>query len=214
MTPLELQSYAIELPATLAEQGSLLPWDATANAAAIVAHALEALGTGFVRVGNAAIHTSADVHPSAVITEPTIIDADAVVGPSARLRGGVFLGRGCSVGPSVEVKSSFVFEQTALAHLNYVGNSVVGHDTNIEAGAVLANHFNERDNKAISVLIDDVVHETGHVKFGAAVGPRSRIGANAVTTPGTYLHASSIVARLELVDQLADRSDWRGRSQW
>jgi len=54
-------------------------------------------------------------------------------------------------------------------------------------------------------------------KFGALVGDDSRIGANAVTTPGTLLPPRSIVRRLELVDQSEsslkyrqDSSPWVG----
>ncbi len=71
---------------------------------------------------------------------------------------------------------------------------------------MLANHFNERTDKRIMVVVDQCIHETGTLKFGAFVGDRSRIGANAVTTPGTWLPRGTIVPRLGLVDQVAERS--------
>ncbi len=205
MAPLELQLYSLELPSYLAEVATLAPWEAADRLADVLVGLAHAFGDDFVRTGDSIVHTSAEVHPSAVLTGPVVVEAGAVVGPHARLRNGVYLGRGCVVGPSTEVKSSWVFEDVALAHLNYVGNSVIGYGTNIEAGAVLANHFNEREDKSISVLINNEVHHTGLTKFGAAVAPVCRIGANAVTTPGTYLAPASIVGRLELVDHLADR---------
>lgn len=119
------------------------------------------------------------------------------------LRDGAYLGAGASLGSSVELKSSWVFESAAVAHLNYVGNSIVGHDVNIEAGAVLANHWNERAGAVVSVVVNGTVIETGRTKFGAAVGPGSRIGANAVTAPGTMLEPGAVVGRLALVDQAA-----------
>jgi len=46
------------------------------------------------------------------------------------------------------------------------------------------------------------VHEVTHaVQFGAVVGDRSRIGANAVLAPGTILTSDSIVPRLASIDQ-------------
>jgi acetyltransferase-like isoleucine patch superfamily enzyme len=45
---------------------------------------------------------------------------------------------------------------------------------------------------------------TGVDKFGALIGDASRIGANAVTTPGTILPPGSVVRRLQLVDQVAE----------
>ena len=31
------------------------------------------------------------------------------------------------------------------AHFNFVGDSIIGNDVNIEAGAILCNHYNERE---------------------------------------------------------------------
>jgi UDP-N-acetylglucosamine diphosphorylase / glucose-1-phosphate thymidylyltransferase / UDP-N-acetylgalactosamine diphosphorylase / glucosamine-1-phosphate N-acetyltransferase / galactosamine-1-phosphate N-acetyltransferase len=67
---------------------------------------------------------------------------------------------------------------------------------------VLANHFNEREDKEIQVVIDNEIVSTQSTKFGSLVGDNSRIGANAVTTPGTILKPKSIVQILELVDQV------------
>jgi UDP-N-acetylglucosamine diphosphorylase / glucose-1-phosphate thymidylyltransferase / UDP-N-acetylgalactosamine diphosphorylase / glucosamine-1-phosphate N-acetyltransferase / galactosamine-1-phosphate N-acetyltransferase len=72
----------------------------------------------------------------------------------------------------------------------------------MEAGSVIANHFNERDNKQIPIRYEGKIHDTGVTKFGAVVGDHSRIGANAVLSPGTLLQPKSIVKRLELVEQV------------
>ena len=106
-----------------------------------------------------------------------------------------------SLGPCCEIKSSFIFPNSNLAHFNFVGDSVIGSDVNFEAGAVIANHFNERMNKEISVIMNGSREDTLVKKFGALVGDASKIGANAVLSPGTILKTGSIVKRLELVDQ-------------
>jgi NDP-sugar pyrophosphorylase family protein len=113
----------------------------------------------------------------------------------------VVLGRGVRIGPGCEVKSSLVLSGTTLAHFNFVGDSIIGRDVNLEAGAVLANHWNERRDKAITVAIAGRRLVTGAVKFGAVIGDRCRIGANAVLAPGTLLPPDTVVARLQLVDQ-------------
>ncbi|MBK5278418.1 MAG: LpxA family transferase, partial [Bacteroidia bacterium] len=89
-----------------------------------------------------------------------------------------------------------------LAHFNFIGDSIVGSNINFEAGSITANHFNERESKNISVLMNGQRVDTKQQKFGALVGDGSKIGANAVLSPGTILEPSSIVRRLELVDQL------------
>jgi UDP-N-acetylglucosamine diphosphorylase / glucose-1-phosphate thymidylyltransferase / UDP-N-acetylgalactosamine diphosphorylase / glucosamine-1-phosphate N-acetyltransferase / galactosamine-1-phosphate N-acetyltransferase len=74
---------------------------------------------------------------------------------------------------------------------------------NLEAGVVLANHYNERQDRSISVLRHGTAVPTGRVKFGAVLGDGCRLGANSVTSPGTLLPPGAIVPRLTLVDQLA-----------
>jgi UDP-N-acetylglucosamine diphosphorylase / glucose-1-phosphate thymidylyltransferase / UDP-N-acetylgalactosamine diphosphorylase / glucosamine-1-phosphate N-acetyltransferase / galactosamine-1-phosphate N-acetyltransferase len=43
------------------------------------------------------------------------------------------------MGPGCELKSSFVFRGSKLAHFNFVGDSVIGSDVNLEAEAIVAN---------------------------------------------------------------------------
>ena len=105
------------------------------------------------------------------------------------------------IGAGCEIKQSIIFSETAIAHFNYVGNSIIGSNVNFEAGSVAANHYNERKDKTISVLYNGNVIQTNVEKFGSLVGDDSKIGANAVLSPGTILSKNSIVGRLELVEQ-------------
>ena len=84
---------------------------------------------------------------------------------------------------------------------NYIGNSLIGHHVNFEAGSVCANHFNERNDKTIFVMHRGERINTGVTKFGALVGDHVKIGANAVLSPGTILEKNRIVGRLELINQ-------------
>jgi bifunctional N-acetylglucosamine-1-phosphate-uridyltransferase/glucosamine-1-phosphate-acetyltransferase GlmU-like protein len=108
-----------------------------------------------------------------------------------------------SVGPGCELKSSIFFTRTNLAHFNFVGDSIVGADVNFEAGSIVANHYNERKDKQMNVLINGQIVVAGATKFGAVIGDGSRIGANAVLSPGTILPGNSIVGRLELIKQIS-----------
>ena len=91
-----------------------------------------------------------------------------------------------------------------ITHFNYIGNSIIGQNINFEAGSICANHYNERENKQISVKYKDVVYLTNSEKFGSLVGDHSKIGANAVLSPGTILVKNTIVKRLELIQQLKE----------
>ena len=182
---------------------SLHPWKVIEKIEGLIQEALRGLPDDFRRSGQVAVHRSAVVHDSAVLTGPVIVSARCRIGPGALVRAGTWLDEEVTIGPHSEIKGSLIFTRSAAAHRNYVGDSIIGQDVNLEAGAVLANHFNERSDKRIFVRLDGRTVATGLTKFGAMLGDGTRIGANAVTTPGTLLPPSSVVPRLTLVDQMA-----------
>jgi NDP-sugar pyrophosphorylase family protein len=148
-----------------------------------------------------AIHNSACVENNVIIKGPAVISANCFVAAHAYLRGGVFLGERVTIGPGCEVKSSIILSDSALAHFNFVGDSLLGSFVNLEAGAVIANHYNERKLKTVSVMIREKCFPINVQKFGALLGDFTKIGANAVLCPGTILQPSSVVKRLALIEQ-------------
>lgn len=181
------------------------PWDITQNLESTIWELLDMLPEKYDISGGVAIHESAIVDPSTIIKPPAIIGKDCFIGEHGLLRGGIIMGEKSTIGASCEVKRSVIGHKSALGHFNFVGDSIIGANVNLEAGAVVANHFNERAPKdqAIRVRVDNEIIETNTTRFGAVIGDHVKIGANAVLTPGTILKPNSIVGRLELVDQLA-----------
>ena len=183
------------------EQQGWQPWEITECLKEIIRIRLLHLGDDYEITDEVAIHKTAIVETGAVLKSPAIIGPDCVVGAHAYFREGAFLDHPVKIGPGCEIKNSIIFSGTAIAHFNYVGNSIIGQNINFEAGSIAANHYNERLDKRISVLYRGMVFDTGVNKFGSLVGDGSRIGANAVLSPGTILEQNSIVKRLELVEQ-------------
>jgi UDP-N-acetylglucosamine diphosphorylase / glucose-1-phosphate thymidylyltransferase / UDP-N-acetylgalactosamine diphosphorylase / glucosamine-1-phosphate N-acetyltransferase / galactosamine-1-phosphate N-acetyltransferase len=184
----------------------LQPWQITASLEEILTNYLPYLNKDYKVSNNQAIHRSARIEPGVIMKGTVIIGADCFLATGAYLRGGVFLDNQVSIGPGCEIKSSVIAQGTAIAHFNFIGDSLIGNRVNFEAGSVIANHYNERENKRIFITINNEILDTGLDKFGALVGDNSRIGANAVLSPGTILTPGSIVNRLELIEQLKDRN--------
>jgi UDP-N-acetylglucosamine diphosphorylase / glucose-1-phosphate thymidylyltransferase / UDP-N-acetylgalactosamine diphosphorylase / glucosamine-1-phosphate N-acetyltransferase / galactosamine-1-phosphate N-acetyltransferase len=180
-----------------------MPWLMADSALELIRTSIPLLGSEYRIQGEIAVHVSANLEPSTIIRGPAIIGPGTSVGVNAYLREGVFLGANSRIGPMCEVKSSFVFSNSSIAHLNYVGHSLIGSRVNLEAGAVTAVHFNERDDKSIHARWMGQFLLTNVEKFGAVIGDDCKLGSNSVTMPGTILKPGRIVARLELVDQLA-----------
>jgi bifunctional UDP-N-acetylglucosamine pyrophosphorylase / glucosamine-1-phosphate N-acetyltransferase len=177
------------------------PWELTLASVGIVEQLLSRLDRDYVVSDQIAVHPGSIVEPGAIIKGPSIIGPNCFIAAGAYLRGGCWLEAECILGPGAELKSSFVFRGSKLAHFNFVGDSILGCEVNLEAGSIIANYRNERSNPAISFIHNGQMIATGATKFGALVGDRTRIGANAVIAPGAILAPATIVNRLALVDQ-------------
>jgi len=183
------------------DQMHLQPWEITDSLKEIIWKRLLQLGDDYSISDGVAIHKTAVVESGAVLKSPAIIGPNCVVGANAYFREGVYLDQWVKIGPGCELKNSIICSGTAIAHFNYIGNSIIGRNVNFEAGSIAANHYNERVSKRIFVLCQTKVIDTGVEKFGSLVGDNSKIGANAVLSPGTILEKNTIVERLELVEQ-------------
>ena len=177
------------------------PWEITNHLCEILNRLIQNLDDSYAIANGVAIHTTATVGHNVTIKPPAIISANCFVGSNSYLRGGVFLAPGAKVGISCEMKTSVLLEGSAVAHFNFVGDSFIGHNVNNEAGAVLANHYNEREDDTVFVHWGGQRLSTGLHKFGSLVGDDSRIGANAVLSPGTLLLPRTVVKRLQLIEQ-------------
>src|SRR5258706_7650406 len=203
---IRVSDYIQEFAELFPENSSQLPWTIVPLIQILLIEQMKQLSSDFRVKGTIAIHRTAVVEEHAILKGPLIISQNCFVASHAYLRGGVYLGNGVSLGPGCEIKSSLVFSTSALAHFNFVGDSLIGSGVNLEAGAVIANCFNERTSREVEVLFQAKRIKTGLEKFGALVGDQSRIGANAVLSPGTVLPRQSIVKRLELVEQVTGNS--------
>ena len=174
------------------------------NSAAIVDGLLGHLDGDYRRSANIAVSSTATVEDGAVLKGPLIIGPRCFIACGSLLRGGCWIDEDCIIGPGAELKSSFVFRGSKLAHFNFVGDSVLGSEVNLEAGSIIANYRNELAEPEISFVHDSGLVKTGARKFGALVGDGVRIGANAVIAPGAILAPGTCVGRLTLVDQRPD----------
>lgn len=179
-----------------------LPWLIIQNLESIIFEKIKLLSNDFEINNGIAIHKTAVVEKNAILKAPLIIEENCFVAANACLRNGVFLSKNVKIGMGVEIKSSIILNNSAVAHFNFIGDSIIGENVNFEAGSITANHFNERENKEIFVKIDDNIINTKVAKFGSLVGDYSKIGANAVLSPGTILKKNSVVKRLELIEQI------------
>lgn len=196
---INISNYISEFPTlNIAE---LQPWEITNTASTLVEHLLEQLDSSYFVDNGIALHATATVEDGAVLKPPIILHANCCIAAHAYLREGVMLMPNVTIGPSVEVKSSFIFSNSSVAHFNFLGDSLLGANVNIEAGAIIANYHNDRADKTISVRTDGQLSSIPTTKFGSLIGDEAKIGANSVLNPGTIIEPKEIVDRLHHIDQ-------------
>lgn len=179
------------------------PWELTAKLPSIIEQIIQSLtASEFESRGGIVVHKTAVIEAGVTLKPPILILAHCFIATGSYLRGGVLLDQHVKIGPGVELKSSALGKRSAAAHFNFVGDSIIGEDVNIEAGAILANHFNEREDKEIVVRAGGRLIRTGVLKFGSLLGDGVKIGANSVLSPGTILERNAVVPRLTCVEQV------------
>ena len=107
-----------------------------------------------IEIGNNCTLRNVIVADNTLITdsylEDCIIGKDCTVGPYTRIRGKTVIGDKCRLGNFVEIKNSELGKGVKASHLAYIGDAMVGDNTNIGCGVVFANYNGV--NKNISVV--------------------------------------------------------------
>jgi NDP-sugar pyrophosphorylase family protein len=202
-TTIPIRNFIAAFPGELHPYLDHLPWQIVTDLNQILKEIITHLDPSEFNIDKeVAIHKSAIVEQNVIFKSPVIIMKGSFVAANSYFREGVFIDNFVKVGPGTEVKSSIICSNTSLAHFNYVGNSIIGSGVNFEAGSIAANHYNEREEKEVKIFYEGKILNTGVHKFGSLVGDNSKIGANAVLSPGTVLTKDSIVKRLALIEQI------------
>jgi UDP-N-acetylglucosamine diphosphorylase / glucose-1-phosphate thymidylyltransferase / UDP-N-acetylgalactosamine diphosphorylase / glucosamine-1-phosphate N-acetyltransferase / galactosamine-1-phosphate N-acetyltransferase len=137
---------------------------------------------------NGPVHIGAGsvIHPHVTIDGPVIIGENVSIRSHAQIRNHVFLGSNSVVGHGADVKRSFCLNGSKIQDGTFTGDSVLGVAARIGSGAILANRkFNQTEVKYQND--DGEVVSSGREFLGAVIGMYSRIGANVVLSPGTFI---------------------------
>ncbi|MEO8650065.1 MAG: bifunctional UDP-N-acetylglucosamine diphosphorylase/glucosamine-1-phosphate N-acetyltransferase GlmU [Acidobacteriota bacterium] len=132
------------------------------------------------RITNSSIGHGVKILDNCVITDSTVAGG-CTIGPMAHLRGNASVENGAKVGNFVELKKTKLGSGSKASHLTYLGDAVIGENTNIGAGTITCNYDGVKK------------HETrigDNVKIGSdtmlvapvSVGDRSVTGAGSVVT--------------------------------
>lgn len=180
-------------------EGLTYPWEALPKIHDFIVSAGAALDPSEYREikPHVWVHKSAEVFDSAYFGEWVIIGPESEVRQCAFLRGNAFVGRGCVVGNSCELKNVVLFDHVQTPHYNYVGDSILGYHSHMGAGSITSNV--RSDKKLVKVHASDGDMETGMKKFGAVLADYVEVGCGSVLNPGSIVGRNTNIYPLSSV---------------
>jgi UDP-N-acetylglucosamine diphosphorylase / glucose-1-phosphate thymidylyltransferase / UDP-N-acetylgalactosamine diphosphorylase / glucosamine-1-phosphate N-acetyltransferase / galactosamine-1-phosphate N-acetyltransferase len=125
------------------------------------------------------------IEPGSYIKGPCIIGKNCEIRHAAYIRGDVLMGDNSIIGHTTEVKHSILLNKAYAAHFAYVGDSILGNNTNLGAGVKIANL--RLDGNDVVIQYQGEMFSTGLRKLGAIIGDSVQIGCNTVINPGTIV---------------------------
>ena len=113
--------------------------------------------------------------------EGTKIEKNVVVGPYARLRPGTILKSNAKIGNFVETKKATINTNSKINHLSYIGDTVIGKNSNIGAGTITCNYDGVKKNK--TKISDNVfIGSNSSLVAPVSINKNSIVGAGSVIT--------------------------------
>ncbi|NRA73762.1 MAG: bifunctional UDP-N-acetylglucosamine diphosphorylase/glucosamine-1-phosphate N-acetyltransferase GlmU [Rickettsiales bacterium] len=127
------------------------------------------------------IATGVQINSFSHIEEATI-EKNSNIGPFARLRPGTKLSENVRIGNFVEIKNSKIAQGSKIRHLSYIGDTEMGSNVNIGAGAITCNYDGLKKHKTI--IEDD-----------AFIGSNAALIAPLTIGKGALVAASSAITK-------------------
>lgn len=130
------------------------------------------------------------ISDNVTIEPPAIFGEGTELRPGAYIRGNVITGRNCVIGNSTEVKNSILLDNVQIPHYNYIGDSVLGNNSHMGAGAICSNLKADKKNV---VIHGNVPYHTNLKKIGGILGDGADVGCGCVLNPGTVIGKNTSV---------------------
>ena len=123
--------------------------------------------------------------------EGSRIEKNVIIGPYARLRQGTILKSNTRIGNFVETKKSSIYNNSKVNHLSYIGDTIIGKNSNIGAGTITCNYDGIKKSK--TKISDNVfVGSNSALVAPVKLEKNSIVGAGSVITKNVKKNSLAI----------------------
>jgi len=154
---------------------------------------------GATILGKVSIGEGSRIRAGSYLEGPLVIGKNCDIGPNCYLRKGVTLGNEVRIGNGCELKNTIVFNGTHIAHLSYVGDSIIGINCNFGAGTITGNL--RLDDKTVKSEIEGKVLSTGRRKIGVIMGDNVKTAIDVFFMPGVIVGNNSAIGTGVIVNR-------------
>lgn len=154
---------------------------------------------GVTILNNVAIGKGSRIRSGSYLEGPLVIGENCDIGPNCYLRKGVSLGNEVRIGNACEIKNTIVFRGTHIAHLSYVGDSIIGSKCNFGAGTMTGNL--RLDDQTIKAKLETRVISTKRRKLGVIMGDNVKTAINTYFMPGVIIGNNSAIGTGVIVNR-------------
>ena len=110
------------------------------------------------------------------------IEKNVIIGPYSRIRPGTVLKMNTKIGNFVETKKSSIDKNSKVNHLSYIGDTIIGKNTNIGAGTITCNYDGRKKYKT-------------KISKNVFVGSNSSLVAPVKLEAGSVIGAGSVITK-------------------
>lgn len=158
---------------------------------------------------------SVEIHPTAVIDGPVVLEDGVKVMAHATVKGPCYIGKDSVIANNALVRDSSIGANSVIGfgtevarsiignhvwtHSSYVGDSIIDDNVSLGAGTVTANL--RLDEEHIASHHGDERLSTNLTKFGAVIGKHSRIGVHVTLAPGVKIGSGAFIESASYVTQ-------------
>jgi UDP-N-acetylglucosamine diphosphorylase / glucose-1-phosphate thymidylyltransferase / UDP-N-acetylgalactosamine diphosphorylase / glucosamine-1-phosphate N-acetyltransferase / galactosamine-1-phosphate N-acetyltransferase len=132
--------------------------------------------------GHALVHESSVVHSGVNLFGPVVVGPDCELGPNASLFGPTLVEGRSYIGPSVEMRRCLLLAGAEVAHMSFVGHSVIGR--HVSLGAFFCSAVRNLERGTVHVMKDGALVDSGEKRLGCVIADGVQTGVCTTVMPG------------------------------